>query len=146
MRTLALLLLSAGLLLAADGPQKKAAQVETKLWAAISVNRPVVDKEVMGDPFVVYLALVNDGDMVVNPDLGSSQLIVNGKELKDWPFIVGQGPRDARWEALPAGDYLSFAYALGERFEEPGTYKVSWKGKGFQSPEIVFRVMPKKGK
>src|SRR5262249_19477491 len=110
------------------------------------VSHPVFDKEVAGENFMVNFGLVNDGTQVVNPELGSSQLFVNGKELKDWPFIVSIGPRDARWEALPPGDHLSFGYALGRHFEKPGTYKVSWKGQGFESPEIVFRVVPAKGK
>jgi hypothetical protein len=144
MRTLALLLLSAGMLLAGDGPKKEAAQVK-KLWASMSVSRPVFEKGA-GDSFVIYFALVNDSDKTINPDLDSSRLLVNGKELKDWPFIVSQGPRDARWQALPAGDYLSFAYAMGRYFDEPATFKVAWKGKDFEAAEIVFRVMPKKGK
>jgi hypothetical protein len=135
------------MLLAADGPKKEVAQVEKKkLWASISVSHPVFVKGVASEPFMIHFALVNDGDKPVNPDLGSSQLLVNGKKLKDWQFIVSQGPRDARWQALPAGDYLAFGYALGKHFEEPGTYKVSWKSQGFESPEIVFRVMSKKGK
>jgi hypothetical protein len=71
-------------------------------------------------------------------------LLINGKELKDWGFIVANGPKDGRWTALPAKDHLSFGYALGKYFSRPGVYKVQWKGKSFQSPEIVFRVLPKK--
>jgi hypothetical protein len=103
MRTLAFVLLSAGVLLAADDPKKEAAQVEKKLWASISVSHPVFEKRLAGDSFMIHVALVNDRDKAVNPDLGSSQLLVNGKQLKDWQFIVSQGPRDDRWQAPPAG-------------------------------------------
>jgi hypothetical protein len=34
--------------------------------------------------------------------------------------------------------------ALGRYFKEPGIYKVSWRGEGFEAPTIVFRVMPRK--
>jgi hypothetical protein len=97
--------------------------------------------------------LVNDSDKTIDPELGSSQLLVNGKELgDDWSFQMANGIRDDRFEALPAGDHLAmtisfgrdFQGALGRHFREPGIYRVSWKGKGFQSPEIVFRVMPRK--
>ena len=43
-----------------------------------------------------------------------------------------------------SGEYLSFTYDLSEKFRKPGIYKVTWKCEGFRSPEIVFRVMPKK--
>jgi hypothetical protein len=33
---------------------------------------------------------------------------------------------------------------LGDYLKEPGLYRVSWKGAGFQSSEIVLRVLPEK--
>jgi hypothetical protein len=147
MRIPALLVLTIGVLFAADAPKKDAPKVEGNLWAAISVNRPIIDGEMMSqDPFMIHFGLVNDGDKAVDPEIESSQLFVNGKELKDWSFIIGNGPRDDRWKALPPGDHLSFGYALGKHFEKPGAYRVSWKGKNFESPEIVFRVKSSKGK
>jgi hypothetical protein len=138
--------LGVALSLTADGTEKEAAKMEKKLWAAISVNKPVLDREVFSiDPFMVFFGLVNDGDKAVNPEVESSQLLVNGKELENWPFIIANGIRGRRWKSLPPGDHLSFGYDLGNHFAKPGIYKLSWKGKGFQSPEIVFRVMPKKG-
>ena len=92
----------------------------------------------------MHFALVNDGDKTLNPEIESSELLVNGKQLKDWAFIIGQGPRDDRFAALPPGDHLLFGYALGDHFQKPGIYKLSWKGKNFQSSQIGFRVLPKK--
>ncbi len=66
--------------------------------------------------------------------------------MKDWAFIIGNGIRSTNWKALDPGDYLNFTYALGDHFEKPGIYRLKWKGKDFESPEIVFRVMPKNGK
>jgi hypothetical protein len=147
MRTTAFLVVAVGLLLAADAPKKETDKADGKLWAAISVNMPVRTWPTFTtDRFMLYFGLVNDGDKTVDPELESSQLLVNGNELKDWRFILSNGPRDDRWEALPPGDNLSFGIALGARFEKPGVYRVSWKGKGFKAPEIVFRVMPKDGK
>jgi hypothetical protein len=140
--------LGIALALAADPRQQEdASKANKKLWAAISVNKPVLDWDVVTvDPFMVYFALVNDGETAVNPEVEASQLFVNGKELKDWSFIIRNGPRDERWKKLPAGDYLSIGYDLGKHFEQPGPYKLLWKGKGFQSPEFVFRVMRTKDK
>lgn len=143
MWTLATLLLTTTVLPGADAQEKPAGKGEKTLWAAVSVSHPVLQGGERGGPFQMHFALVNDGADTINPDLGSSQLLVNGKEMKDWPFLVGNGPRDRRWEALPPGDYLAFSYALGDHFPEPGVYKVAWKGKGFQSAEVVFRVLPR---
>src|SRR5262245_4179514 len=113
--------------LAAGPRQEGAAKPDKKLWATISVNKPVLDWDVFTvDPFMVYFALVNDGEKAVNPEVEASQLFVNGKELKNWSFIISNGLRDDRWKKLPAGDYLSFGYDLGKYFEKPGTYKLLW--------------------
>src|SRR5438045_3933636 len=109
-RVVALTLASAAALSAAPAPPAKG----PALWAAISVNEPVVEWEVTGGPFTISFGLVNDGDKAVDPEVGQSQLLVNGKGLKDWGFIIGNGPRDNRWTKLPPGDYLSFGYDLGE--------------------------------
>ena len=63
-----------------------------------------------------------------------------------WAGIVRRGLRDGRWNALPPGDSLIFGKDLGKYFEEPGIYRLSWKGMTFEAPEIVFRVLPRKMK
>jgi hypothetical protein len=145
MRKYSLLLLVIPVLISADTPKKEAGKSASKLWAAISVNHPILDHGLRGDPFMIHFGLLNDSNKTIKPDLDSSQLLINGKNLKDWDFIIFNGPRDDRWDTLPPGDYLLFGIALGTHFEKPGVYKVIWKGKGFQSPEIVFRVVPKSG-
>src|SRR5262249_36738433 len=116
-----------------------------EIWAAISVNEPVF---VQGwtKNLQIYFTLVNDGSATVNPEIRSSQIVVNGKAWEDSGYIFSNGPRDNRFEALPVGDYLLFTYALGDRFTTPGIYRVSWKGSGFESQEIIFRVLPQKPK
>ena len=129
-------------------PPAAAAEKGPKLWAAISINQPVFlqHEETAPGLFQIQFTVANDGDAVVDPEIESSQLIVNGKEFKHWNLVIGNGPRTGEWKALPAGRYVRFGYAMGSYFNEPGVYKVSWKGKHFESPEIVFRVMPKKVK
>jgi RNA polymerase sigma factor (sigma-70 family) len=130
------------------GPGAGKAQVtgEAKpLWAGLSINQPVFTE---GDINLLQLTftLVNDGDKVIDPKITTSaKIVVNGKPLPDSAFIFGNGPRDARFTALPPGDYLLFGSGLGSRFKKPGVYRVHWEGDGFRSPEIVFRVLPKKG-
>jgi RNA polymerase sigma factor (sigma-70 family) len=128
------------------GMDKVRVKDDGKLWAAISVPRPVFHEGDMGAGiFQVNFVVVNDGEKTTDPECGSSRLLVNGKELEDWGFVVANGPKDRRWDALPPKDHLSFGYALGKHFDKPGVYKVVWRGKKFESPELVFRVLPKKG-
>jgi RNA polymerase sigma factor (sigma-70 family) len=129
------------------GPGAGKAQVteEVKtLWAGLSVNQPIFRE---GDINLLQLTftLVNDGDKVIDPKITSSKIVVNGNALPDSAFIFGNGPRDARFAALPPGDYLLFGSGLGSRFKKPGVYRVYWEGNGFRSAEIVFRVLTKDG-
>jgi hypothetical protein len=145
MRKYILAVLATGALLAADAPKREAAKGEKKLWAAISVSDPVRDLDVQTqDRFMLHFGIVNDGDKTVNPEMNSSQLLINGKELKNWAFLLMNGPGEDRDEALPPGEAIQFGMDFGKYFEEPGIYKVVWKGKDFQSSEIVFRVLPTK--
>jgi hypothetical protein len=128
-------------------PPQVAGAEKAALWVAVSVSEPVREAEVKpSGPFMVHFGVVNDGDQPIDAEseLRSSQLLVNGQEFKDWPFIIAGGPRDARWKSLPPGDYLRFGCNMQDYFQQPGVYRVSLKGKGFQSAEVVFRVLPRK--
>jgi hypothetical protein len=132
------------LALAADGPQKEAAAPKAKLWAGLSVTSPTIGADDVHDGrfFMVSFALVNDGDKAVNPEIDSSQFMVNGKELKDWGFIIRNGPRGEDFESLAAGQAVRFGKGMGRYFSEPGVYRVQWKGKAFESAVLEFRVLP----
>ena len=123
----------------------RANQEQPKLWAALSINRPLFHvgwtKELS-----IYFTIVNEGNRTIDPQIESSKIIINGVELESSAFIFGNGIRDQRWRALPPGDSLEFTYALENYFKEPGIYRVSWRGKNFETPTIEFRVMPVKDK
>lgn len=117
------------------------------LWAAISTHGPVYQLPFSsgGDnQFILHFGVVNDGDKTVNPDTESSQLLINGEPLKNWYNIIHNGIKSTYNHALPPGGHLNFTYGMGSYFEKPGIYKVVWKGKGFESPEFTFRVLPRK--
>ena len=118
-------------------------QHQPELWAAISVSAPMFDEGWTKD-LSIRFTLVNDGSELINPKIEASRIIINGRELENSSLIFGNGPRDARWSALPPGDNLSVAYALEQHFKDPGIYRVSWKGEGFEAPAVIFRVMPRK--
>lgn len=140
-----LLALSGGTLIAAPVPDKGVVPKLT-VWAGLGVTAPVVGADDVTSPefFSISFSLVNDGDKTINPDVDSSQFFVNGKELKDWGFIVGNGPRGDDFKSLPPGACLRFGKAMGSYFTEPGVYTIRWKGKTFESAEVVFRVLPRK--
>jgi hypothetical protein len=117
--------------------QKKAGT----LWAGLSVNHPIFRVDHAKD-LRIELTLVNDGDKVIDPKISESHLVINGKELPDSGLILGGVQKDARIKALSPGESLLFDRPVGDRFKEPGTYHVAWKGAGFQSPEIVIRILP----
>jgi hypothetical protein len=61
MRIIIVLVLAGSALLTTDTPKQEAASRKNKLWAAVSVDHPVFNKHVLGGPFMMYFALVNDG-------------------------------------------------------------------------------------
>src|SRR5262249_54112552 len=117
---------------------------EKTLWAAISANRPLFEENGIGGPegFAIHFTVMNDGKETVDPELSSSQFLINGIPLREWSVTIRRGPRNDQWRALPPGGYLFFTVALGTHFAQPGDYKVAWKGKAFRTPEFVFRVVP----
>jgi len=88
--------------------------------------------------------VVNDGDEVIDPRIADSRIVINGKELSDSSSILRNGLKDAQAGALAPGDSLQFGVVLGDRFKEPGTFRISWKGTSFHSPEAVLRILPEK--
>ena len=117
--------------------QKKAGS----LWAGLSVNHPIFKAGQTKDLRIEF-TLVNDGDQVIDPKIPESQIVINGKELSDSGLILSSVQKGARSEALSPGESLQFDCLLGDQFKEPGIYRVSWKGAGFHSPEIVLRILP----
>ena len=147
MHALACLVLGS-LALAAGGPKEPPPAPKAKLWAGLGVTSPAVraGDVTRAEFFTVSFALVNDGEKAADPEIRASRLLVNGKDLKDWDFIIANGPRDKSFDSLPAGQSLQFGSALGSYFTEPGVYKIQWKGKSFESQVVEFRVLPARPK
>jgi hypothetical protein len=146
MRLSVLALLAAVACLASDRLPKAPAKLETDLWAAITVGHNVWTEPAPGAdlPLIMEFSLVNDGSSAVDPEIKSSKLLINGKEFPNWAFSVANGPKGIHFDNLPPGQSFVMAKALGRHFATPGTYRVVWKGKDFQSNELVFRVFPRK--
>jgi hypothetical protein len=78
---------------------------------------------------------------VIDPRIADSRIVINGKERTDSGLIFSSVEKGTRFKALSPADSLQFSLPLGDQFSEPGTYRISWKGAGFHSPEIVLRVL-----
>jgi hypothetical protein len=124
-------------------PRSASNQDGPKVWAAISVSDTLFQERQTKD-LMIHFTLVNGGTLAIDPKQETWRLFINGQELTDSGFIFGNGPRDARWKSLPPGDSLRFSYALERYFKEPGIYRVSWRGEGFETLPMEFRVMPSK--
>lgn len=121
--------------------QKKAGSI----WAGLSVNHPVFKADQVKDLRIEF-TLVNDGDKVIDPKISQSKIVMNDKELGESGAILSSDQRGDRFKALQPGESLQFDCVLGDRFKEPGIYRVSWQSAGFQSPEIVFRILPEEAR
>ena len=113
----------------------------TNLWYAINVNHPIFEQGHPND-LTIEFNLVNDGDTAIEPKIADSMIVINGKELPDSGLIFGSGPKVSRMKAPPPGAHLQFNSPLGDQFKQPGIYRVSWKGDGFQTPAITIRILP----
>jgi hypothetical protein len=90
--------------------------------------------------------LVNDSDSSVDVAAESWKIIVNGAELPDSGWIFGNGPMPTTgWTHLSPGEHyeLGKALSLAQYFPQPGEYRISWKGKSFQSPAITLKLSNK---
>jgi len=99
-------------------------------------------------PFVMLsFVLLNDGENSVNSAEQGWMIVVDGKELGDSGWIFGNGPSPVGgWGILEPGESYEFAKGLpiSKYFSEDREYKVSWKGKGFQSSTITVKVTPER--
>jgi type II secretory pathway pseudopilin PulG len=132
-------------LVPANPPREVGPQADrgSNLWAALSVNHPLFEQGQTKD-LKIEFTLVNDGDTSIDPKIADSVIVINGQELAESSVILGGGPKDGRFQLLPPGAHVQLSRALGDHCNKPGVYRVSWKGDGFQSPEIVIRVVPEK--
>jgi hypothetical protein len=115
------------------------------LWAALSASHAIFKAGRTKDLRIEF-TLVNDGDKEIDPKIGDSRIVVNGKECSDSGLIFSSVQNGDRFKALSPEDSLQFSFPLADQFKEPGTYRISWNGAGFQSPEIVFRILPEEAR
>jgi hypothetical protein len=111
------------------------------LWAALAVSHSTF-KQGQTEDLRIEFNLVNDGDEVIDPTIAESHIAINGRDLTDSGLVLSSVAKDAHFNVLAPGESLQFSLLLGNQFKESGTYRVSWKGAGFRSSEIVLRILP----
>lgn len=107
----------------------------------MSVNLPVSVEGATAPQLAIQFAIVNDGTspLDANALFGASELWINGVPVRDWPFLANNGIRDP--SPVPPGRAMSLVLGLGNLFEKPGTYTVSWSIPGYKAADITLRVL-----
>ena len=115
----------------------------SKLWAGVSVSSPNSTSNALftvsqAERLMIGFAVVNDGADPVPFERGDTELVVNGEPLAGFGDVFREGPV---WDRMIPGKPFSAALGLGKHFAKPGVYKVQWRGKGFESAVLEFRVV-----
>jgi len=94
---------------------------------------------------MVSFILLNDGETPINSTKGGWQIVIDGKELSDSGYILGNGMQpDGGWGTLNPGESYEFGKELeiSRYFLTLGEHTLSWKGHQFQSSTIKVNVTP----
>jgi hypothetical protein len=86
--------------------------------------------------------LLNDSDVPVDVEAGSWKIVIDGKELKDSGFLLGNGPHPVGgYRVLKPGEHYEFALSLSiTEYFSTGGHRVQWKGSRFQSPTVTVKI------
>ena len=99
-------------------------------------------------PFVMLsFILLNDSEKPINSAEEGWTIVIDGKELGDSGYILGNGPGPVGgWGVLNPGESYQFGkeLPLSRYFPEEREYRVFWKGKGFRSSTITVNVTRKR--
>lgn len=94
---------------------------------------------------MVSFVLLNDGDTPINSTEGGWTIVIDGMDLKDSYYILGNGLQpDGGWGILNPGEWYEFGKELeiSKYFPKLGEHTLSWKGGGFQSSTIKTKITP----
>jgi hypothetical protein len=97
---------------------------------------------------MISFVLLNDDDKPLDTSEASWRLIIDGREVGDSGIVFGNGLGPiGGWKTLNPGATAEFSKGLDadKYFPEPHRYKLSWKGRGFQSPAVEVIVPPSRG-
>jgi hypothetical protein len=92
----------------------------------------------------VAFLLLNDSESERPTATESWRLVIDGKELEDSGFLFGNGgmPSGVGYGRLASGATFHFGKVLpiARYFPEQREYRISWRGRYFQSPTVTIRI------
>ncbi len=93
--------------------------------------------------FKVSIAATNQGDEVINPELYTARLFINGSESMVWSLAILNGPREEKWLALPPGETVSMTWpSMGESlFPDPGSFVLVLRFSDLELAPIQVQVL-----
>src|ERR1035438_2451379 len=85
--------------------------------------------------------LVNDSDSTIDVAPQSWRILIDGNEIPD--PTQGPGPTQG-WVPLGPGQNHQLGARLNvfQYFPHPGQYRITWRGRNFQSPTISITIPP----
>lgn len=90
---------------------------------------------------LVRMTVTNLGTTTKDFELGLSELKVDGEVSKAWSMSLNNSGHPKTWRALPPGERVSQAAALGEElFAKPGDYTVELIVAGVAATPVRVRV------
>lgn len=102
-----------------DQPPRSGSGIEWQL-----VAEPTTLSMQQRDAFVLRVVATNRGRAATDTERDALALNVNGEDSEAFALGFGNGARDARWSALPAGQSVSEERRGLSLFDEPGDYEL----------------------
>jgi hypothetical protein len=113
------------------------------LHAGISAQLTKLTQGYAEPSVMVTFLLLNDSETTRGAAPESWRLVIDGKELEESHFLFSNGPKPiGGYGTLDSGASFNFGMALpiAKYFPEQREYRISWKGRYFQSPTVTVRI------
>ncbi|HEY9678914.1 MAG TPA: hypothetical protein V6C76_12975 [Drouetiella sp.] len=122
-------------------PPTKAESKHHILQASISSNKSTFTTANIKQ-LTIFFELKNVTSKTVNPEIPATVLVIDDRVYRDSAWMFSNGPRDARFKALPPNDTLSFSYVLDDVIKTSGEHKIVWRGANQNDALLKISVKP----
>jgi hypothetical protein len=92
---------------------------------------------------LLLFTLLNDADIPADTQTGPWKIVIDGRDLPDSDFILGNGPRPSGgFGVLKPGDSYEFGTQLpvAKYFPEKREYRVAWRAGNVSSSTLVVNL------
>lgn len=117
--------------------------METEKLILRLMAQPLTFSFSMRKNFIIKMTAINNDDVVMNPELHLTKLLINKKESFMWMEAIGNGQREANWFSLPPHQSASISWSTmgGQLFQEPGEYILQLRLGNITSDPIKITVI-----